>query len=167
MTKVIKQNTDGSKETYEGVSSSSGPSEAGEFPVLDSSGKIDSSLLPNGIGTDAVSAEAAETLAAGDFVYFNATGQLLKADASEIAKQARGFVPEGITSGQTGNVFFDDTNASVTGLTPGATYYLSDSTPGAIDTVAPTTTGSIVQRVGFASTAATLHVDIEEPVKLS
>ncbi len=167
MPKLIKQNSDGTKETYEGVQSSSGPSSQNEFPALNGAGKIDESFLPNGIGSDVISAVAGENLSAGDFVYFSSTGESLKADASEIAKQARGFVTTSITAGQSGDVFFDDTNAALTGLTPGATYYLSDQTPGQATLIAPTASGSIVQRLGFASGSETIHVDIEEPVKLA
>lgn len=46
-------------------------------------------------------------------------------------------------------------------LTPGATYYLSDTAPGAITDVAPTAVGSIVQEVGFARNATTLVISID------
>lgn len=167
MTKILKHNDDGTRTTYEGVVSSSGAADAGEFPVLDGQGKLDSSVLPNGVGADAVSATAGEDLNSGDFVYFNSIGNVLKADATAIGKQARGYVIAGVTNGSQATVYFDDTNGVLTGLTPGATYYLSPTTPGAVTETAPTLSTQIVQRLGFASNATTLHTDIEQPVILS
>lgn len=46
------------------------------------------------------------------------------------------------------------------GLTAGATYYLSDSTPGGITLTAPTS-GSFQQALGFARNATTLVVIID------
>lgn len=50
--------------------------------------------------------------------------------------------------------------AVFTGLTPGATYYLSD-TPGQITDTAPSAQGSIVQEVGWARNTTTLVIGIE------
>jgi hypothetical protein len=60
-------------------------------------------------------------------------------------------------------VFFDDSNTALTGLTPGLTYYLS-VTSGGVTTTPTTTTGQIVQEVGFAVSATTLRVNIQEPI---
>lgn len=49
------------------------------------------------------------------------------------------------------------------GLTPGATYYLSASTPGAMTTVPPSTPTQIVQRVGFAKDATTFVFGLYAP----
>jgi len=50
--------------------------------------------------------------------------------------------------------------ATFSGLTPGATYYLSE-TPGQITDVAPTVQGSIVQEVGWARSSTTLVIAID------
>lgn len=167
MPKLLDLQTDGTRKTYEGKVSSAGATDAGQLPALNSQGKLDPSFMPNGVGEDAISVTAGEDLAAGDFVYIDASGTALKADASAIGKQARGYVNEGVVNGAQATIFFDDTNSGLTGLTSGGTYYLSAATAGAVTTTAPIASGEIVQRIGFASNATTLRVDIEEPVLLS
>ena len=53
--RLINQNTDGSKETYAGVTTSAGAGSSGEIPALDSAGKLDSSMMPVGFGQDSIS----------------------------------------------------------------------------------------------------------------
>jgi hypothetical protein len=48
------------------------------------------------------------------------------------------------------------------GLTPGARYYLSPTTPGAITSTLPTGTGNIIVKVGFAKSATELQIKIED-----
>lgn len=162
--KLIKINTNGTQETYSGSTTSSGTSSSGEFIATNSSGKIDISFLPPGIGEDAIIAIAGESLSSGDMVYIDNLGKVFKADATTIAKQARGYVTESFASGVNAKVFFDDSNSFLTGLTPGATYFLSASTPGKVTTTPPTTSGTIIQEVGFASSATNLRVNIQEPI---
>lgn len=161
--KLINLNTNGTQQEYSGVTTSAGAGSSGEIPALDSAGKLDVTMMPVGFGQDAITATAAEALSAGDFVYFNGSGGVLKADATAIAKQARGYVIAAVANAATATVYFDDSNTSVTGLTPGSTYYLS-ATSGGITTTPTTTTGQIVQEVGFATTATLLRVNIQEPV---
>jgi len=119
--------------------------------------------MPTGVGADAVTATAGEALVAGDFVYFNASGQVLKADATAIAKQARGYVTSAVSNGASATVYFDDSNTALTGLTAGSTYYLS-ATAGQATVTAPTTSGYIVQELGFASSTTNMRVNIQEPI---
>ena len=161
--KVIQLNTNGTQQEYSGTSTSSGAASAGEFLILDGTGKIDVSALPNGIAADAITATAGEALAAGDFVYISGTGTVLKADATAIAKQTRGYVLSAVANGASATVYFDESNTAVSGLTAGATYYLA-ATAGQVTTTPTTTTGQIVQEVGFAISATQLHVNIQEPV---
>lgn len=163
MTKIIKLNTNGTQQEYVGITTSAGAGSSGEFPILDGSGKLDVTFLPTGIGQDAVTATAGENLSAGDLVYFNGSGQVLKADATAIAKAARGYVISAVTSGNPATVYFDDSNTAVTGLTPGSTYYLS-ATAGGVTTTPTTTVGQIVQEIGFATLATNLRVNIQEPI---
>ena len=51
-----------------------------------------------------------------------------------------------------------------TGLTPGATYYLSPTVPGGITATRPTTPGQIVQVIGYAKDATCLVVNIQPAV---
>jgi hypothetical protein len=163
ITKLIKQNLDGSKVEYAGKSTSAGAGDAGDFVILGSGGKLDPSLMPNGVGADAVTVTAGEALNAGDFVYFSATGTALKADATSLAKGARGYTLAAVSNGSPATIYFDESNSALTGLTAGATYYLS-TTPGQIIATAPATVGQIVQEVGFATSATNLHVNILTPI---
>ncbi len=53
------------------------------------------------------------------------------------------------------------------GLSPGAIYYLSAASAGAITATPPSTAGHFVTRVGEAASAAELIVQLEPPVQLS
>jgi hypothetical protein len=163
MPKVIKIAADGTQSEYAGKTTSAGAGDSGEFVALDGSGKIDSTMMPVGIGQDSVIAVAGEALAAGDFVYFNGSGQVMKADADTIAKAAQGYVIVSVSAAANATVYFDDSNTALSSLTPGAIYYLS-ATAGTVSTTAPTTAGHIVQEVGFASSATNLRVSIKKPV---
>jgi hypothetical protein len=162
--RLINLNTNGTQQEYSGVTTSAGAGSADELPRLDSNGKLDVTFMPTGFGQDAIAATAGEVLSAGDFGYFSGTGTVLKADATAIAKQARGYVNSSVINGATATVFFDDTNTAKTGLTVGITYYIDHLTPGGITTSPSTTTGHIVQEVGFSTSATSLRVNIQEPV---
>lgn len=162
--KVIQLASTGVQSEYAGKNASAGAGDAGEFIIADSTGKIDATFLPNGIAADSVVLVAGEALAAGDFIYISGTSTALKADASAAAKAARGYVLASVLNGGNATVYFDESNSSVTGLTPGATYYLSGTTPGGVTTTPPTTAGQIMQQLGFAVSATNIHVNILEPV---
>jgi hypothetical protein len=163
MPKLIKIAPDGSKSEYAGKASSAGAGDAGEFGVLDANGRFDITMMPVGLGSDAAVAVAGENLSAGDMVYFNGSGQVMKADADSLGKAAQGYVNVAVTAAANATVFFDDANTGLTGLTPGAKYYLS-ATAGEVTTTAPTTPGHIAQEVGFATSATNLKINIKEPV---
>lgn len=161
--KLEQVNSNGTKQEYAGKDTSVGAADAGEFVIATSSGKIDVSFMPNGVAADVIIATTGEALAAGDFVYITGTGTVMKADATSIAKAARGYVLVSSLTATQATVYFDESNSALTGLTPGATYYLS-ATPGTITTIAPLASGNIVQPIGFASSATNVHVNIKEPV---
>jgi hypothetical protein len=164
MPDLIKINANGTQEKYKGVEAPAGSTNAGDFAVYGSDGKLNAAAFPAGFGQDAVNATAGEALSAGDMVYFNSSGNVMKADATAIGKQARGYVNAAVTNAATAQVFFDDTNTGKTGLTPGATYYLG-LTAGQIVTPAPTlAAGNICQEIGFATSATSLRVNIQEPI---
>lgn len=121
--------------------------------ATDTTGKIDISFLPTGVGAEVIMATASETIAAGAFVnVYNNAGviSVRNADATTSGKPAHGFVLAAFTSGQAVTVYLpSQTNTQQTGLTLGAEYYLA-TTPGAIAVTAPSATGNIVQRIGIA-----------------
>jgi hypothetical protein len=159
--KLVQSNSNGTKQEYAGLNASAGAGSAGEFIIADAGGKLDPTFLPNGVGADAITATAGEALSAGDFVYINGTGNAVKADATAIGKKAHGYVLAAVANAASATIYFDESNNGLTGLTPGATYYLS-ATAGAATTTAPTTSGQIVQTLGVATSATSLHVNIEQ-----
>ena len=152
-----------------GVSVSTGAGSASKTVMLDASGKLDVSMMPTGIAADVGVITASEALAAGDVVniYNNAgTANCRKADASTSGKEAHGFVLAAVASGAAATVYFESTNAQVTGLTPGV-QFLSATTPGKTTNTAPTAAGQIVQRVGYATSATSLNFNAGEPIVLA
>jgi hypothetical protein len=147
---------------------SAGAGDAGKIVALDSTGRIDNTMMPVGIGADTQVITASEALAAGDLVnVWNSTGaKVRKADASVAGKEAHGFVLAAVTSGNPATVYFEGTDTQVTGLTPGV-QYLSAATPGLATVTAPSGTGQVVQRVGFATAATALNFQSMPPVVLA
>ena len=89
----------------------------------------------------------------GNAVYLSGSTTWSQADASA-ESTAKGMI--GIRISATGVVTHGI--YTTTGLTAGATYYISETT-GAITTTAPTTSGSIVRIVGYALSTTQLFVD--------
>lgn len=147
---------------------SAGAGDSGKILGLDSSGRIDSSMMPVGIGADTAAITASEALSAGDLVnIWNSTGaKVRKADGSVAGKEAHGFVLSSVSSSATATVYFEGTNTQVTGLTPGV-QYLSATTPGAATATVPSATGQVVQRVGFATSATAVNFQSELPIVLA
>lgn len=153
----------------EGQVSSAGVGDAGKIIALDSAGKLDVTVLPTGVGPAVFAVPASENLAVGEFVNLYNNGGTMnarKADANNNRK-AHGYVLDAVTSPADATVYYGDVNTQVSGLTVGAEYFLSE-TAGAVVTPAPTTSGSLVQRLGVAKSATELVVDIEEtPLELA
>lgn len=148
------------------VDTSAGAGDSGKIPSLNTSGKLDSTFMPTGFGSDTLSVTAGEALSAGDLVYINASGQALKADADSASKAAVGFVLTSISNGASGTVYFGSGMITgLTGLTAGSVYFLSQ-TAGAITTTAPTGTNVIQQQVGVAANTTTLYFEPQPPILL-
>jgi len=145
---------------------SAGATDAGKLFVPDASGKWDESLLPTTDGARAI--QASEALSAGDFVnVFSDSGipKLRRADASSIATRAHGFVKAAAAIGESAKFYESGSAAGFSGLTVGATYFLSDSAPGEATATVPTASGHIAQVVGVAVSATEIQVDVsEQPV---
>lgn len=151
-----------------GVTSSAGAGDSGKTGLLDASGKWDSSMMPTGIGADTQVIVTSENLSAGNLVniYNNAgTVTARKADATTVGKLADGFVLAATTSGQNATVYGVGTNTGVTGLVGGDVYL--DTTAGGVTQTAPSGSGNIVQRVGFASAAGELWFQRGTPTALA
>ena len=161
--KVIELSSTGQQSEYAGKATSAGAGDVGEFVVLGAGGKLDATVLPNGVGADSNSLTAGEALAGGDFIYILTNGTVMKSDSTAFAKRAMGYVLTSVLNAGTATVFYDENNSALSALTPGANYYLS-ATPGLATTTAPTTAGQFVQVLGVATSATSLHVNIKEPI---
>ncbi len=152
----------GKKKLESAISSSSGVSDAGKIIQLDPNGKIDSSLLPAGIGEDAIEIATFEDVSAGDFVnIFDNGGNagIRKADKTN-GRDANGFVLESATAPAPVKVFFEGTNSQLSGLVIGSRYYLD--TAGAVTNVPTTTTGELHQYLGKAFSASELTTEKDD-----
>lgn len=149
------------------VQSSAGAGDAGKIPALDASGKFDTTMMPTGMGADTASITTSEALNAGDFVnIWNSTGaKARKADATVAGKEAHGFVLAAVLSGAQATVYFEGSNTGVTGQTPGPVFL--STTPGQAASAAPSGSGNVVQRVGFAISATAINFQSLSPIVLA
>lgn len=165
----LKIDTNGNVAEESSIQSSAGAGDAGKIPALDSAGKLDTTMMPVGIGADTASIVTSEDLAAGDIVniYDNTgTPNARKADASAASagKKGVGFVLSAVTAPAAATVYFEGQITGLTGLTIGATYFLSGATAGALTTTPPTTAGYALQKIGVAISATALSFEPGEVV---
>ena len=146
---------------------SSGASNDGDLVALDSSGRLDNSVMPVGIGTDTKTIAASESLAAGDWVnVWNSTGaKVRKADATTAGKEAHGFVLATVSSGANALVYFEGTNTQVSGQTPGPVFL--QTTAGTGGATIPSASGNVVQNLGVAVSATEVNFERGTPVVLA
>lgn len=148
-----------------GVQISAGAANAGDIPALDDTGRIHSSMMPVGIGADTAQIDASEALSAGDYINIwndGAAFKVRKADATTTGKHAHGFVLDAVSSGNPATVYFEGTNTGVTGQTPGDVFL--STTPGLGTATAPTGSGNVLQRVGYATSATAVNFDAGTPI---
>lgn len=88
-----------------------------------------------------------------------------KADAAATAA-AYYFAAAAISAGSTGTFQSDGVLGGLTGLTAGATYYLSAATAGAITVTAPSVVGQYVVRLGKALSTTEFQIRIEREILL-
>lgn len=128
-------------------------------------GTIDPSLLPD---EPVATFTAGENIAAGAMVYIKSDGKVWNASAAAGGNQAHGFCIAGITSGNPGTVYLGNgRNTGVSGLTVGARYYLSTSTPGGVQSTVPTGAAALDQFIGYASAVGELDVTITDSIILA
>lgn len=147
---------------------SAGAGDSGKLIALDGTGRIDTTMLPVGVGADIASIVSFEDLSAGDFVniFDNAgTPNVRKADATTAGKESDGFVLDAATAPAAVNVYFEGTNTQVTAQTIGAAVFLQ-TTAGAAGATVPNTSGNVVQRVGRAISATAISFEAAQGVEL-
>lgn len=149
----------GKDKLVEASDSSAGAANAGDIVALNASGVIDPSMLPAG---EEKVLTAGEAIAAGDVVGINGSGQVVKADYSTPI-EAVGFAEAGIANGATGNIRFEGI-VPLTGLTPGARYYLDTTGSVTATPQDPTaaSAGEIHQYVGTAISATELRFEADD-----
>jgi hypothetical protein len=128
--------------------------------VLIDIGDLENAILRPGI--------ADGTFTARQVVYASSAGHFdLAVATSATLSNAIGILPAAITSGETGNVLVTGSMQSTGwGLTSGAIYYLSPTTPGLITTTAPTTVGQYVVQIGKAISTEILVLNIQKSILL-
>ena len=163
------ENNGGQLREVTGTSTSAGAGDAGKIPQLDSSGRLDNSLMPSGIGADTEVMATSENLSAGDLVNIwndGGTRKARKADASN-GRRAHGFVLAGTTSPANATVYFSGDLTGLTSLTIGAPYYLSGAGAGAVVATAPSTAGQISQEIGVAISTTAITFRPMPPITLA
>lgn len=154
----------GIKTLVTAVSASTGSSDGNKIISTDSSGKLDSTFLPSGVGVSTKSILASEALSAGDFVnvYNNSgTANVRKADNSN-GRFANGFVLSSASISTNATVYLQGENTSLSGLTIGTLYYLG--TGGSYTTTLPTASNSIIQALGTAISATSINFEYDQPI---
>ena len=151
--KYVSQVAGKLKEIYASVTST--PNAIG---AADSTGRIDMSMMPVGVGAEIVLAVASEALSTGAFVnLYNNAGVLnvRNADNTTNGKKAHGFVIAAVASAGTASVYtVSQSNTQLTGLVAGSDYFLS--TIGTISVTPPSSTGNLVQQLGVAASTTSL-----------
>lgn len=168
-TKKFLKNNNGAIAEEAALLTSGGAADANKIPALDNSGRLDVTFMPTGIGADTGNAVATEALSANDLVnVWNNAGvhSVRKADGSSKGKEAHGFVLSAVSIGDQAKIYFEGTNAGLTGVLPGI-QYLSDTVPGKSTTTVPTATGHIVQVVGFGFSANAINFQYNNPIELA
>lgn len=150
------------------IQSSAGAGDAGKIPALDAAGKLDNSMMPTGVGQDTKSVTLTEDVSAGNLIniYASSGAKARKADATSQGKEATGFV---LASGTNTNpivVYFEQVITGLSGLTPGATYYLS-TTAGGVTSTPPSGSGNVVQEIGVALSSTELIFMPKLPITLA
>ena len=150
-----------------GVVVSAGAGNDGDIPALDSTGRLDTSVMPVGIGADTKVVVTSEALAAGDWVnLWNSTGlKARKADATVAGKEVWGFVLASATSGGNATVYFEGTNNQVSGQSVGPVYL--QTTAGTGGATVPSASGNVVQMIGIALSATEVNFERGTPVTLA
>ena len=154
------------------IATSAGAADAGKIPALDSTGRIDTSMMPVGIGANTTQATASEAIGAGKFInYWGNAGvfSMRLADNSN-GRQADGYVTAAVASGAVGTGYpLDGTNAQLTGLTVGTRYWLGTAggvTPTPLDEADAGNANKISQYLGVAKSTTELVTDDQGHVVL-
>jgi hypothetical protein len=172
--KFLKLPDNGNDPESTAATQTGGAANGGKIPALRDDGTFDPTMFgPEVASPDVEQGIATEALAAGDLVntYLdNSTGTprngVRKAVAASYGTRAMGFVIAAAAANGTVTVYKSGApNASVTGMTIGQ-QWLSATIPGKAASAPPTAAGSVQQKVGYASAANMLHVQLGPAYKI-
>lgn len=159
----------GKGKLVEATVASTGTGEAGDVVALDSTGKLDASVLPIGVGPDVKIVEATEALTAGDYVnIFDAAGtpQVRLADNSN-GREAHGFVLAAFAITEMAQVFFEGPNTAASTALAGQRAYLGTAGDSITTPLDPATeTGKIHQLLGSYVDVTEINTDIDDCIIL-
>lgn len=148
---------------------STGVTEAGKIVALGTDGKLDTTLMPTGIGAETKALPASEALSANDLVnIYDATGtaKCRKADASN-GRRCHGFVKAAVDQNSTATIYLEGDATGLVGKTTGAKQFLSASVAGAMTETPPSGSTNLVQEVGIALDTTEVRVDPQVPYVLA
>jgi hypothetical protein len=152
----LKTGADGKPAEQRAVQSSAGVGNAGNIPALDSTGRLDPTMMPLGIVPETIPFTASEDLSAGDYVnlFLSTSLKGRKADNSN-GRKADGFVIAAVANGATGTLYTDGVNSALTSLAVAGRYFLG--TAGGVTASVPAAgAGVLVQPLGIAKSATEL-----------
>lgn len=114
----------------------------------------------------AIQVQASENITAGSMInLWNNSGlKVRNALAGNISTRAHGYCDIAIGIGQVGIVYLWFGYLNGVSAVPGQTYYLSNTTPGALSTVAPIAVGTIRQEVAVGLSISDVAVKISTPI---
>lgn len=160
---------DGLPKQKNAIDTTAGVADANKIIKSDSTGKLNASFLPAGVGPDIKNIEASENLGAGDFVNIwndGGTPKVRLADASALGKEVTGYVLAAVTAAALAEVYFEGINDQLTGLTSGVTYWL-DTTPGQVTNTPPSGSGEVVQIIGKSLSTTEISFEKDLPYELA
>ncbi len=167
--KYLQRTNTGEVQEKLSVEESSGAVDAGKLVALDSSGRLTNSVMPDGTGSEQITAVATEAIPAGSVVNLWDNGGVLSARLANAATRLRaiGFVTETKSSGQTITVLIEGSVTGLSSIVPATPYYLSATVPGAFTATAPNTPGHISQEIGVGVTTTSVTFEPATPIKIA
>lgn len=150
-----------------GTAQSAGSGDAGKTVLLNGQGKLDQTMMPTGIGADVGIVTASEDLAAGDFINIYSDGGSPKVRKADAT-----------TAGKEAHGFVLE---AVTANDPATVYFegtnnqVTGQTPGVVylsttagraTATAPSGSGNVVQRIGIAISATAINFQYLIPIVL-
>jgi len=106
---------------------------------------------------------ADEALSARDVLYISAADSVSKALADNTSKSyAIGLAKQSVADAATVQVMSEGLVDGFSGLTAGDRYYLSDSAAGAVTSTVPSGSGKTIVQIGYAKSATSLQLHIEQ-----